>query len=99
MSSRRLLPSPWYDLGLGFPGFLAGDEGKVLTISPGYGGRAHRSIPLGRFSFDPHLSLFHWAKTQSEKLVWLECGLSKSLIDNDRNRYKEADTETYIYIY
>ena len=32
MSSRRLLPSPWYDLGLGFPGFLAGDEGKVLTI-------------------------------------------------------------------
>ena len=43
MSSRRLLPSPWYDLGLGFPGFLAGDEGKVLTISPGCGGRAHRS--------------------------------------------------------
>ena len=32
MSSRRLLPSPWYDLGLGFPGFLAGDGGKVLTI-------------------------------------------------------------------
>ena len=31
MSSRRLLPSPWYDLGLGFPGFLAGDGGKVLT--------------------------------------------------------------------
>ena len=37
-------------------------------------------------------------QTQGEKLQWLECGLSKSLIDNDRNRDKDTDTETYIYI-
>ena len=39
MSSRHLLPSPWYYLGLGFPGFLAGDEGKVLTVLPCMGAR------------------------------------------------------------
>ena len=33
-------------------------------------------------------------QTQGEKLQWLECGLSKSLIDNDRNRDKDTDTET-----
>ena len=47
MSSRRLLPSPWYDLGLGFPGFLAGDGGKVLTICWVMGAfpiESHRSI-------------------------------------------------------
>ena len=65
MSSRRLLPS----------------RGLHCTEIPRFPGRGRRQgtnhiaglwgpgtplfIPLGRFSFDPHISLFHWAKTQS----------------------------------
>ena len=38
-------------------------------------------------------------QNQGEKLQWFECGLSKSLVDNDRNRDKDTDTETYILIH
>ena len=73
MSSRRLLPSPWYDLGLGFPGFLAGDEGKVLTISPGCGGRAHRSNvkhrPVSFFDVPLALSKKKIAKCKYKNLI------------------------------